>query len=208
MNPENKAFFNHEEETSENKAENKEKKEFVNLSFVSAADLVKQIKEKRSYFTNEYQKFCEYAVINNKTTNQYDTWYLEEDGYLEFLEELPEYYRKANDKDLKVFFCGTQYDIPLNKTPKDYYANNDEQSRKPVTYLTPDGIKYDKDYSKLTDENGEEYETPVIKYFDSEQLSLDEVKKQAENVKKQLGGILRPFRPYHYGQSGIEEDYN
>lgn len=213
MNPENKPFFNHEEKKPENKAENKEKKERINLSFMLASDLIKQIKSGEKLNLNDYQRICEYAVIHNKTTGQNDIWYLEvdlftdEDGFSTFLEELPACYEKASDLNMKIFFCGSQYDIPLNKTPEDYLMNNKEKLPNLATYLTPDGIKYEKEYIKMTDADGKEYKAPVVKYFDDEHLSLDEVKEQAKIVENKFGSdrLLRPFRYYHYGQSEIED---
>ena len=192
MNPENKHFFNSEEESSENKVEDKEKKEYINLSFVSAADLVRQIESGERYNFNNYQRNSKYAVVFNKNTHEYDHWDLEDDygeGFSEFLDELPTYYEKNDDKDMKIFFLDTEYDIPLDKNTWGLKDDGEEVSY----FLTPDGIHYRKHFLWKGMEDGEEYPIFEINYFDTERLLPDEVRRQAKIAKNKFNWDFKEY---------------
>lgn len=197
MNPENKSFFNHEQEINENKAENKEKKEYINLSFASVADLVRQIEEKGYFDRNQYQRSCEMVVIQNKNTGKYDFWdfgsqpdvwhteNLQESNDEDplFLDELPEYFKKTGDQNIKLFFCNSEYDTPLkslNNTDFDNFFNNMEErtDNKNHDYLTPDGFHYRFVFSKGRLEE--------VIYFDKKQLSLNQVKEIRDLLDKKI----------------------
>lgn len=185
MNPENRDFPNFEEEIA-SKAENKEKEEQINLSFASAADLVKQIEEKGYFDRNEYQDTCKYVVIHNKNTGKNDVWDFEyeeeldfDDKHLTFYHQLPTYFKQANDKNMRVFFCRSKYDIPLMRISVEIAPLQkikgvpDENLRR---WLTPDGIQYQYIHAA---KGGME----TILYSE-EPLPIDEVKKIAVLVKE------------------------
>jgi len=192
MNPENNDFSNFEEEIA-NKAENKEKKEFVNLSFMLASDLIKQIESGGKpdlRYLNKYQRSCEHIVIHNKNTNKYDRWYLEDDyRFSKFLDELPSYYEKSSDKDMKIFFCNSEYDIPLDNEA--WKAEDDGE--KALHFLTPNGVPYREDYIKRIDENGKEDYIFELSYSDTKQLSPEEVRKQIEIAKNKLNKNFKEY---------------
>lgn len=196
MNPENETFFNQEEETTENKAEEKENKEQINLSLATVADLVRQIKETGFAKVNDYQNSCEYAVIHNKAADEYHVWSLvadlqaDEHGWSEFIKALPGYYEKAGDKNMKVFFCGSEYDIPLDRK-----SGNTFDVKPPYRYITPDGIQYQVEFIKDINEHGEKYTRTEIKYVETARLSPEEVERQAETVIKAFGEH-KPFSDY------------
>ena len=194
MNPENRAFFNYEEET-ENKAGNKEKKEQINLSFMLASDLIKQIEADKGLYLNEYQKTCEYAVIHKKASNEYAIWDLEDnfgEGFSDFLKELPSYFKEVGDKETKILFCGSKYDIPLHKIPKDSFNQDKIAGDRIHRYITPDGVQYQMRFSEA--DKGTALE---MRYSDEDRLSVDEVKKLGAAVKNE-NGKTRAFAEFDY----------
>lgn len=207
MNPENKSFFNHEEEINENKAENKEKREYVNLSFASASDLVKQIEEKGYFDSNEYQNTCKYGVIYNKNKGKNDVWDFEseeeidfEDEHLTFYKQLPDYFKEAQDENMQVFFCGSKYDIPLTKISnliKPLEEINKVSIDRLHHYLTPDGVQYQYIQSS---KGGME----TIIYSDKKRFPIDEVQK--------LGKLVEEKQEEFYQREGLKSfvkfDYN
>lgn len=191
MNPENRVFSNHEEEKNENTAENKEKNERINLSFVLASDLVKQIKSGEELKLNDYQKTCEYAVIYNKKANLFDTWDLVDDGFSDFLEELPVEYEKSRDENMKIFFCSSQYDIPLHLLR----SETESKQKKPLQFLTPDGFEYKMEVSKEYNNRGKIRSGVKISHFDQKRLSSEEIKSKIEQVNNKWEGH-QPFADY------------
>lgn len=176
MNPENRTFSNHEEETNENKAENKEKKEYVNLSFAYVADLVKQIEEKGYFDQNEYQDSCSMAVVYNKKTEKYDYWEFEDESRnTTIYDDLPLYYKKSGDEEMKILFCASKFDIRL-KYLQDADFNEFFNSReKKEGYLTPDGVYYKFAFSPKGKFEG-------VVYSDEKQLPISEVKRIREFI--------------------------
>lgn len=217
MNPEKRDFLSQEgfEEENTNKVENKEaKKEEINLSFASAADLVKQIEEKGYFDGNEYQDTCQYAVIHNKNTGKNDFWDFRREDELEFGEDankvfvnqLPKYFKEANDENMRVFFCRSKYDIPVMRIGDQVLPLQELAGveNKHLSYwLTPDGVKYQFIHSA---KGGIE----TIIYDNKERVPIDEVQKIGELVMEKRSDFsqrkgLKPFVEFDYDSHKVTQ---